>query len=111
MTMNNEPYTDFFEEGMYNCSKCGAQLFPSDAKFKSGDHWPSFRQAIPGAIKTQPDHSFGMVRTKILCANCGEHLGHVFDDGKLLGDTHPEAGKRFCVLSSALDFKKEDESS
>lgn len=91
---------------MYKCSKCGAQLFQSDAKFKSGAIWPSFRKAVPGAIKTRPDNSLGMKRTEILCARCGQHLGHVFDDGKECGDTHPEAGKRFCVLSDSLEFGK-----
>lgn len=103
----DEVYTDFWEEGRYFCSKCGTQLFSSDAKFKSGTMWPSFREAILGAITTRPDHSLGMERTEILCAKCGEHLGHVFGDGKACGDTHPESGQRFCVLSDVLQFKKD----
>ena len=101
-----EHYTDFWKDGMYRCLKCGNQLFPSDAKFKSGTVWPSFRKALPGAVTMRPDHSHGMERTELLCAKCGEHLGHVFDDGKLCGDTHPEASQRFCILSEALDFKE-----
>lgn len=102
-----EHYTDFWEGGMYQCKKCGAQLFPSDAKFKSGTRWPSFRDALPDAIATRPDDSLGMHRTEILCAKCNAHLGHVFDDGKHCGDTDPKAGQRFCVLSDALNFEKD----
>jgi len=105
----SEHYTDFWDKGSFKCAKCGADLFDSEAKFKSGTRWPSFRQAKPGAISTRPDNSLGMHRTEILCAKCGQHLGHVFDDGDLLGDTHPEAGKRFCVLSESLAFNKGEE--
>jgi len=101
-----ERYTDFFGEGIYKCKKCGTVLFDSEAKFKSGTIWPSFRKSMPDSIKTQPDESQGMHRTEVLCAKCGEHLGHVFDDGKMIGDTHPEAGQRYCVLSDTLDFKE-----
>ena len=102
-----EKYTDFWDRGKFKCSKCGAQLFYSYSKFKSGTSWPSFREAKKGAIKTRPDHSFGMLRTEILCAKCGQHLGHVFDDGKISGDTDPKARQRFCVLSDALMFDKD----
>jgi len=102
-----EKYTALWERGIYKCLKCGAKLFDSESKFKSGTMWPSFREAKKGAIKTKPDNSFGMLRTEILCAKCGEHLGHVFDDGKFCGDTDPKAGKRFCVLSESLNFEKE----
>lgn len=103
-----EQYTDFWEKGMYRCAKCGAELFSSDAKFKSGTMWPSFRKAMPGAVTTKPDYSLGMERAELLCAKCGEHLGHVFPDGKIVGDTHPEAGERYCILSDALKFEKKD---
>lgn len=105
-----EHYTDFWQTGGYMCSKCGTQLFDSNAKFKSGTAWPSFREAIPGTVTTTPDLSLGMNRTEILCAKCGQHLGHVFDDGELCGDTHPHAGQRFCVLSDALAFEDKDTS-
>lgn len=101
-----ERYTDFWEEGMYTCARCGHPLFASEAKFKSGTQWPSFRKAMPEAVTTKPDDSLGMERTELLCANCRQHLGHVFDDGRLSGDTHPEAGKRYCILSDALDFQE-----
>lgn len=107
----SEHYTDHWEEGMYRCSRCGTQLFPSTAKFKSGTRWPSFREAIPGSLTIKPDHSAGMERTEILCAHCGLHLGHVFDDGVVSGDTHPEAGQRFCVLSDALQFEDQADTS
>lgn len=101
-----EKFTDFWEDGIYKCANCGEMLFESGAKFKSGTQWPSFREALSGRIATKEDHSLGMERTEIVCAKCGTHLGHIFDDGKLLGDSHPKAGKRFCVLSDSLDFEK-----
>ncbi len=104
--LTDEIYTDFWKKGVYKCSKCGAKLFDSESKFKSGTKWPSFRIALPKTIETRPDHSFGMARTEILCAKCGQHLGHVFDDGKICGDKHIDAEKRFCVLSEALKFKE-----
>ena len=104
--MTEEKYTELWEKGTYKCSKCGAKLFDSESKFKSGTMWPSFRASVSKSIKTKDDHSFGMVRTEIVCAKCGQHLGHVFDDGKICGDKHAEAGFRFCVLSESLKFKK-----
>lgn len=101
-----EKYTNFWGKGMYKCANCGETLFESDAKFKSGTEWPSFREAMEGKIITKEDHSLGMERTEIVCAKCGDHLGHVFDDGKLLGDSHFKAGKRFCVLSDSLEFEE-----
>lgn len=99
-----EQYTDFWDPGTYRCAKCGTALFTSDTKFKSGTNWPSFRKAMPKAVATQPDYTHGMIRTEVICAHCSEHLGHVFTDGRLCGDTHPEAGMRYCVLSDALSF-------
>ena len=89
------------EEGRYVCAACDAELFDSDLKF-DGDHgWPSFYDAREGAVEFREDRSHGMVRTEVVCANCGGHLGHVFDDG-------PEpTGKRFCINSVALDFEGE----
>ena len=100
----DEPLTNNWEDGMYACPKCGQKLFESGDKFKSGTRWPSFRKAVPGAVAAKPDNSLGMERTEIRCSKCGNHLGHVFDDGKICGDLHPEAGMRYCVLSEALKF-------
>lgn len=85
--------------GTYNCKVCGNPLFASDAKFDSGTGWPSFDQALEGAVKYEHDTKYGMERTEVLCANCNSHLGHVFDDG-------PEStGKRFCMNSVCLDLE------
>jgi peptide-methionine (R)-S-oxide reductase len=97
-------YVSTKEKGMYACAACGNQLFASDAKFDSGTGWPSFDQAIPGSVKMHTDESFGMNRTEVTCANCGSHLGHLFNDGPK--DT---TGNRFCINSSCLLLKKEGE--
>jgi peptide methionine sulfoxide reductase msrA/msrB len=87
------------EKGVYECRGCGAPLFSSKNKFESGTGWPSFDQAISeDAIKEHVDNSHGMERIEITCANCGGHLGHVFDDGPT------KTGLRYCVNSCSLDF-------
>ena len=86
-------------DGMYRCVACGAQLFSSGTKFDSGTGWPSFDQALPGAVKLHEDFSHGMHRTEATCANCGSHLGHVFDDGPA-----ERGGKRYCMNSAAMKF-------
>ncbi len=89
-------------EGVYRCSACNNPLFASDAKFDSGTGWPSFDQALPGSVIATPDMDHGMSRTEITCAQCGSHLGHVFDDG-------PTAtGKRYCLNSVCLDFDQKN---
>ncbi|QQG38987.1 MAG: peptide-methionine (R)-S-oxide reductase MsrB [Candidatus Woesearchaeota archaeon] len=103
--MNKEIYKNNWEKGVYKCSKCKHPLFKSDDKFDSGTRWPSFRKSVKEGVATKQDTSFFMVRTELLCKKCKQHLGHVFDDGKIVGDKHPEAGKRFCILSSALKFE------
>jgi methionine-R-sulfoxide reductase len=87
------------DKGVYRCAACGNELFTSDMKFDSHCGWPSFDREIKGGkIITHTDTSFGMVRTEIMCARCGSHLGHIFDDGPT------ETGKRYCVNSVSLDF-------
>jgi len=102
------PFTGVYytlkEKGMYKCSNCGAELFSSDMKYDSGSGWPSFTDPVnPQAVETAPDTSNNMERTEIICARCGAHLGHVFDDGP-----RPKE-KRFCVNSASLDFEKKEE--
>lgn len=94
-------YNMHFEKGVYKCGACGEPLFSSDSKFDSHCGWPSFDKEIEeGKILERIDTSHGMVRTEILCASCGSHLGHVFDDGPT------ETGLRYCVNSLSLDFEE-----
>ncbi len=95
-------YVDEHAHGVYNCKVCGAQLFASGSKFDSGTGWPSFDQALPGAVRMEADSSHGMTRTEVVCAVCGAHLGHVFDDGPA-----ETTGKRFCINSCSLDLEQE----
>ena len=89
------------DKGLYSCAACGNELFTSDMKFDSHCGWPSFDKEIEGGrITTKTDTSYGMVRTEILCAKCGSHLGHLFDDGPT------DTGLRYCVNSTSLEFKK-----
>ncbi|RZJ35082.1 MAG: peptide-methionine (R)-S-oxide reductase [Flavobacterium sp.] len=92
-------YNLHFEQGTYCCGACGEPLFTSNSKFQSSCGWPSFDEAIPGKVEFIQDRSHGMLRTEILCATCGSHLGHVFDDGPT------ETGQRYCVNSLSVDFK------
>jgi len=90
------------KDGMYACAACGTELFSSDTKYESGSGWPSFWSAVDDSkVKLVPDDSHGMHRTEVQCANCGGHLGHLFEDGP-----NP-TGQRYCINSCALDFKEQ----
>lgn len=99
------PFTGKFlhneNSGMYACAACGNELFSSDTKFDSGSGWPSFYDvAETGSVELIDDSSHGMRRTEVVCAKCGGHLGHVFDDA-----FDQPTGKRYCINSLSLDFK------
>ncbi len=94
----SSPLLDVHDKGvMFKCAACGNQLFSSDTKFDSGTGWPSFDRAIPGAVEFRDDNEYGTHRTEVVCAKCGSHLGHVFDDGPAA-----TTGKRFCINGACL---------
>ena len=89
--------------GVYTCGACNAELFKSGAKFDSGSGWPSFYESVDAeAVELKTDSSLGMTRTEILCASCGSHLGHLFDDAY-----QTPTGDRFCMNSLSLGFTAE----
>jgi len=97
-------YDKHFEKGVYKCAACDNVLFESDTKYDSGCGWPSFFTPLAGdRVIYEEDKSYGMTRTEVMCAKCGGHLGHVFDDG-------PEpTGLRYCMNSVSLKFEKIEE--
>ncbi len=99
-------YVDFDEAGNYACAACGQELFKSDDKFESTMPgligWPAFSElANNDAVKLVPDNSLEMARTEVTCANCGSHLGHLFEN-----DPSSPTGHHYCINSVALEFKK-----
>lgn len=93
-------YVDNHENGIYSCVACGEVLFDSETKYDSGSGWPSFYDvATKGNVLLEEDKSHGMSRIEVICANCGGHLGHVFNDGP-----KDKTGLRYCINSCALNF-------
>ena len=91
-------YNNHFDKGIYRCRACDTPLYDSESKFESGCGWPSYDKALPGALEFIKDNSHGMIRTEIVCAKCGGHQGHVFNDGP------STTGERYCVNSVSIRF-------
>lgn len=95
------PLLEEHRDGVFACAGCGQPLFRSGTKYESGSGWPSFFDAVEGAIDASEDRTLGMVRVEIRCSRCGGHLGHVFPDGPR------PTGRRYCTNGAALAFTPE----
>lgn len=95
----SSPLDALYAEGVYHCKGCDLALYPSATKYDSGTGWPSFWDALPGAVGTKPDRKLFVVRTEVHCRRCGSHLGHIFDDGPA------PTGKRHCLNGVSLVFR------
>ena len=95
-------YAYSHDDGVYRCAACDQPLFDSRTKYDSGTGWPSFFQALPGAVETRKDRTFGMTRVEVRCRRCGSHLGHVFPDGPR------PTGSRYCMNSAALELAERE---
>jgi peptide-methionine (R)-S-oxide reductase len=97
-------YVDTKDPGTYRCGACGEALFRSETKYDSGSGWPSFTEPMANEkVELRPDAGHGMVRTEVVCAKCGSHLGHVFDDGP------QPTGLRYCINSLSLDLDADED--
>jgi peptide-methionine (R)-S-oxide reductase len=97
---HSSPLNEEKREGVFVCAACGLSLYSSEAKYESGTGWPSFHEPVEeGHVATAPDNTLFMRRTEVLCARCGGHLGHVFEDGP------PPTGLRYCMNGLALAFE------
>ena len=94
-------YNNHFDKGIYRCRACDTPLYDSESKFESGCGWPSYNKALSGALEFIKDNSHGMIRTEIVCAKCGGHQGHAFNDGP------SSTGERYCVNSVSIRFDSE----